>query len=648
MLPTPTVALNKRNDPVKIWYNNLLDAHRYVADIKGDRVRIGRDASNDIVLNSPFVASTAACLQRQGEQWTLTSTGVNGCEIEGHTIRGDTCHGLENGRRITIFPFELSIDLEHAEKISAAQQHRELDVEMSEFIRKLHISLLALMNLQAADSTRFANNEALLSLERQIDDIALAHELAEPGHVRLASHIAGYGVRGAIVERLIEDAGGDAGRPTPHREHWSRVLTAVPQREDELAHIVNRLMHAMTLTSTTDLSQNMDQLEADFWAEWHNVVSEFFAEFRLYLALRELKKQIKDIVLGYGPLEDLLRIPTISEVMVVDREHIYIEKNGVIENSGRRFISDEVTVTIIERIVARVGRRIDKSQPLVDARLADGSRVNAVIPPIAVSGPCLTVRKFPACPLTIETLISKGTLTRTVAEFLRACVINRRNILISGGTGSGKTTLLNCLSRFIPSKERIVTIEDTTELQLGKEHVVSLETKLANAEGRGEYDMRRLVRNALRMRPDRIVVGECRGAEALDMLQAMNTGHDGCLTTIHANSAHDVVLRLEVLVQLAAQLPVTSIHRQIASAIDVVVHLERGRDGIRRIVEVAEFAGIDEVLHAIRVKQIFVLDEARRGGLSPTGILPSFMQSLIDDELIRLDSFYDDVPENDR
>ncbi len=632
---------------MKIWYNNLLDTHRYVVDVQKDLVKIGRDSSNDIVLNSPYVAAHAARLQRRGDRWHITSIGLNGCEIGGVVIRGDEYQEVDNGCPIKVFPFELCVDFENVEVESVSQQRRNLDVDMSDFIRSIHIDLLSLMNLQGETKARFASDEALLVLERRIDEIAAAHEIVEPQQVKLATHIAGHCLRSMIIERLIEDAGEVSAGPLLAREDWSRLLTAVPQREDELATLTETLMATMDLMASADVSQRIAQLERRFWEEWYRVAPELFAEFRVYLALRELKKQIKDIVLGYGPLEDLLRMPTITEVMVVDRDHIYIEQNGIVENSGRRFISDEVTVTIIERIVSRVGRRIDKSQPLVDARLADGSRVNAVIPPLAVSGPCLTVRKFPARPLTIEDLISRDSLNGTVAEFLRACVLNRRNILISGGTGSGKTTMLNCLARFIPSKERIVTIEDTTELQLGKEHVVSLEVKPANAEGKGEYDMRRLVKNALRMRPDRIVVGECRSGEALDMLQAMNTGHDGCLTTIHANSAADVVLRLEVLVQMASDLPITSIHRQIASAIDVVVHLQRGSDGKRRVIEVAEFVGSGDPQQGIRVKQIFVRDSVRRGALSPTGVLPSFMHSLIDAKLIQLESFYDNLLEED-
>ncbi len=262
-----------------------------------------------------------------------------------------------------------------------------------------------------------------------------------------------------------------------------------------------------------------------------------------------------------------------------------------------------MTEAIIERIVAQVGRRIDKSQPLVDARLPDGSRVNAIIPPLAIKGPCLTVRKFPAQRLTMDDLVEMGSISRSAATFLRACVIDRRNILVSGGTGTGKTTMLNVLSSFIPFKERIVTIEDTTELRLHQEHVVTLETKPPNIEGAGEYTIRDLVKNALRMRPDRVIVGECRGGEALDMIQAMNTGHDGSMTTVHANSAREVIERLEVLVLMAADLPVTSIHRQLASALDLIVHISRLPGGARVVTQIAEVVRYDP-----EDKQIIILD----------------------------------------
>ncbi len=366
-------------------------------------------------------------------------------------------------------------------------------------------------------------------------------------------------------------------------------------------------------------------------------------ELRKYLILRTLKKDLKDTIFGFGPLQDLLRAPTVTEIMVVGVDQIYVERSGLIERSGRRFISDKVTEAIIERIVAQVGRRIDKSQPLVDARLPDGSRVNAIIPPLAVSGPTLTVRKFPAQRLTMDDLVEMGSVSKAAAMFLRACVIDRRNILVSGGTGTGKTTMLNVLSSFIPFKERIITIEDTTELRLHQEHVVTLETKPPNIEGAGEYTIRDLVRNALRMRPDRVLVGECRGPEALDMIQAMNTGHDGSMTTVHANSAREVIERLEVLVLMAAELPVSSIHRQVSSALDLIVHISRLPGGARVITQVSEVVRYDPEEDQIVVTDIF---NYRDGvSLRPTGYLPSFIDSLMAKELLDMEFLYGREPD---
>jgi Flp pilus assembly CpaF family ATPase len=433
--------------------------------------------------------------------------------------------------------------------------------------------------------------------------------------------------------------------------HWSEILTVVPDREEELDSTAKYMEGLLDISSGTPDKQRIDAIDSGFWSSWDAVGSRLHNEFREYLALRYMKKEIKNIVFGYGPLEDLLRLPSVSEIMVVDREHVYIERNGVLENSGKRFISDEIIETIIQRIVARVSRRIDKSQPLVDARLSDGSRVNAVIAPLAVSGPTLTIRKFPYRKMLIDDLVANGALTRTVAEFLRAIVLCRRNILISGGTGTGKTTLLNCLSDFIPDQERIVTVEDTAELQLNKEHVVRMETKEANVEGTGEYTIRDLVRNALRMRPDRIVVGECRGPEALDMLQAMNTGHDGSLTTIHANTSADVLRRLEVLVQMAADLPVSSIHQQISSAIDIIVQLKRLRDGRRVISQISECTGVNPRTNAIELRDLYLLENSSTSStsststLQATGRLPTFIGDLIQTGTLNLTSFYHSAEE---
>ena len=386
------------------------------------------------------------------------------------------------------------------------------------------------------------------------------------------------------------------------------------------------------------MSQQVHRVESGFNDIFHLVRPHLHHELRKYMILRTLKKDLKDIIFGFGPLQDLLRAPTVTEIMVVSSSQIYVERDGIIERSGRRFISDKVTEAIIERIVAQVGRRIDKSQPLVDARLPDGSRVNAIIPPLAIKGPCLTVRKFPAQRLTMDDLLEMGSISRSAATFLRACVVARRNILVSGGTGTGKTTMLNVLSSFIPFKERIVTIEDTTELRLHQEHVVTLETKPPNIEGAGEYTIRDLVKNALRMRPDRVIVGECRGGEALDMIQAMNTGHDGSMTTVHANSAREVIERLEVLVLMAADLPMTSIHRQLASALDLIVHISRLPDGARAVTQISEVVRYDP-----DDKQIVILDifNFRNGvSLRPTGYMPSFIDSLVEKDLLDVEFLY--------
>ncbi|MBT9258421.1 MAG: CpaF family protein [Clostridiales bacterium] len=347
------------------------------------------------------------------------------------------------------------------------------------------------------------------------------------------------------------------------------------------------------------------------------------------LELPRLTALLRAEILGYGPLQPLLEDPTISEIMVNGAKKIYVEKNGRLQRVPVEFENDQQVLHVIERIVAPLGRRIDEASPMVDARLPDGSRVNAIIPPLALDGPALTIRKFAKDPYTIEDLIRFGTLTREMAEVLRAAVGARLNILVSGSTGSGKTTTLNVLSSFIPPEERIVTIEDAAELQLQQEHVVRLETRPANLEGRGEITIRHLVRNALRMRPDRIVVGEVRGAEALDMLQAMNTGHDGSLTTVHANSPRDALSRLETMVLMAGMdLPLRAIREQIASAIDLIVHQQRLRDGSRRIMYITEVQGMEGDVIVLQDVFQFVQEgvdgQKVKGSFRTTGIRPKF------------------------
>ncbi len=348
---------------------------------------------------------------------------------------------------------------------------------------------------------------------------------------------------------------------------------------------------------------------------------------------KRLFEQIVAEILGYGPLEQYLSVEGITEIMVNGPKHVYIEKAGKVQRVNTTFEDDEHLMRIIERIVAPLGRRIDEGAPMVDARLPDGSRVNAIIPPISLVGPTLTIRIFAKIPLTVENLIEFGTITRESIEFLKACVIAKVNVIISGGTGSGKTTTLNILSGFIPDGERIVTIENAAELQLRQEHVVTLEARPPNIEGRGEVTIRDLVVNSLRMRPDRIIVGEVRSGEALDMLQAMNTGHEGSMTTLHANSPRDMLSRLETMVLMAGMdLPHRAIREQIASAIDLVVHQDRMRDGTRKITSISEIQGMEG--DVITMSEIYRFEQTGYengkviGRLRPTGLRPKFMYKI--------------------
>lgn len=344
--------------------------------------------------------------------------------------------------------------------------------------------------------------------------------------------------------------------------------------------------------------------------------------------------EVIDEVMGLGPIEPLLKDDTVTEVMVNCHNQVYVERNGLLSLTDVHFRDDSHVMHIIEKIVSPLGRRIDESSPMVDARLPDGSRVNAIIPPLAIRGPALTIRKFSREPYTVSDLIGFETMTQEMADLLKACVEGKLNIVVSGGTGSGKTTILNVLSSFIPADERIVTIEDAAELQLRQEHIVTLESRPANIEGRGQVTIRDLVRNSLRMRPDRIIVGEVRGGEALDMLQAMNTGHEGSMTTGHANSPRDILSRIETMVMMSGmELPVRAIREQISSAIDLIIHESRLRDGTRKITSMTEVQGMEGDI--ITLQDIFAFEQTGRdengkviGRFKPTGIRPKFMEKL--------------------
>lgn len=399
-------------------------------------------------------------------------------------------------------------------------------------------------------------------------------------------------------------------------------------------NIHHQLLERMNL-KRLDLSKSDDEeLRQKTKTAIEAIISELKTEELHGLDKNVLAREVLDEALGLGPLETLLNDSEVTEIMVNDRDHIYIENKGKLRLSGKHFVSDEQILQVIDRIVAPIGRRIDESMPMVDARLKDGSRVNAIIPPLALKGPSLTIRKFSDKPFGVQDLIRFGSITQAMADFLAICVKIRKNIVVSGGTGSGKTTLLNLMSSFIPEDERIITIEDAAELRLPQEHVVSLESRPPNIEGKGAITIRDLVRNALRMRPDRIVVGECRGGEALDMLQAMNTGHDGSLTTAHANSARDVLARLETMVLMSGMdLPVRAIREQIGSAVNMIVQISRQSDGSRKIISITEVTGMEGDVITLQDIFVFKQSEIGTGGkvigtFKATGFVPTFIEEV--------------------
>ncbi|HEB64407.1 MAG TPA: CpaF family protein [Chloroflexi bacterium] len=447
----------------------------------------------------------------------------------------------------------------------------------------------------------------------------------------------------SLLKRIEQSQGGGKGTPPEKKNVTGGRLGALQSRRavppgasaqkdtfsDLKARVQNRLLAeidpSMDVSRVAEVRSTIQELFEQVLAE-ENIILTRPEKHRLF-------EQIAADILGFGPLQPLLEDDEITEIMVNGAKNIYVERKGRLHRVPISFESDEHVSRIIDRIVAPMGRRIDESQPYVDARLPDGSRVNAVIPPLSLVGPVLTIRKFFKNPLTIEQIIQFGTITEEAVRFLEACVKARLNIVISGGTGSGKTTLLNIMSAFIPADERILTIENAAELQLRQEHVVTLESRPPNIEGKGEVTIRDLVVNALRMRPDRIIVGEIRDGAALDMLQAMNTGHDGSMTTAHSNSPRDTLARLETMTLMAGvDLPQRAIREQIASAIDLVVHQERMRDGSRKVVNITEVSGMEG--DVITTTDIFAFEHVGYeqgkvvGRLRPTGLRPKFMDKI--------------------
>lgn len=437
-------------------------------------------------------------------------------------------------------------------------------------------------------------------------------------------------------------------RPAMKKESQPQVTDKNKQMaelEKDFFLIRDAVQKDLLSKTNNDTTVDSEKLRSMIEESFYQVLEEEKLLYNRVTRDQLLEWLVADIV-GYGPIEPLLQDQDITEIMVNGYDEVFVERFGIIEPTEVRFENDAHLRRVIDRIVSPIGRRVDEASPMVDARLPSGYRVNATIPPLSLDGPILTIRKFATRPFTAQDLIANTTMTVPLANFVKACVEARVNLIVSGGTGTGKTTFLNMLSAFIPDKERVITIEDTAELQLRQRHVVRLEKRPPNIEGKGEITIRQLVINALRMRPDRIIVGECRGGEALDMLQAMNTGHDGSMTTVHSNSPRDALRRVETMVLMAGMdLPLKAVREQVASSIELVIHLERLKDGTRRVVQVSEVQGMES--DTIVMQDIFVFHQTGikngvvQGSLKPTGLRPKFLEKLVANSIEISDNMFE-------
>ena len=587
-----------------------------VQTVETTSVTIGRGESCDVVLASPYVSREHAVLRHLDRRYVLESVGRNPCFVnDQEVVHGQTLE-IKPDDEIRIAEFSLFIEASGAK----AEEGLDLAQALAEIELDLHARLLESVDLRA--TSRGGDGSENLELRSALEDL-VRQRVPDAGE-GMPPAVMEHGLRECLYSEIVQESLARAASA----DGAEKSSGFAGKLDTMLARVVNEFCQRLGIEGGKEtVRQDLRRLDREFADVYEAFLARAEPQLKALIVRRFLTREIMNLVCGFGPLQDLLELPNTSEIMVVHKDLIYIEREGSLERLHRTFITDEILVSVIQRIVEPLGRRIDRSTPLVDARLPDGSRVNAVIPPLAVKGPCLTIRRFSKTPLTAPDLIRFGSLTAEAVAFLEACVLSRRNMIISGGTGSGKTTLLNVLSAFIPEDERIVTIEDSAELQLLQAHVVTLETRPPNVEGKGAYTIRDLVRNALRMRPDRVIVGECRGAEALDMLQAMNTGHDGSLTTIHANSPEDAMLRLETLVLEGVDLPVRAIRSQIDAAIHVIVQASRLASGKRMVISIAEVVGMDPEDGRILTNTIF---EERDGQLAHSGYLPTFVDELVD------------------
>jgi len=619
---------------MQIIITNQITGERWVERTNKNEILIGRlhpgeeNSDIDVILNSRYVSYHQATLRQEGKQLFIQHFGLNDTLLNDEVLVMGIESPLNANDEIIIGDFTLI-------PMSGARGNEQENDEDSEIIntfeQSIHRQLLDKLDLKGSGGVIDPNSEDTQEKIKILLDKILETELAKVDDDKLTIFS-----KAAINRELSRQITVSGGKNTD---------TVNVQFNSSVTDMLNRMTQSLEISfDSKKLEQDSSKLSKNFLKLYQQYSLEI-SGIKQYLSHVYFNNRLLSLIFGLGPLQDLMDMDSISEVMVVSRKQIFIEKFGVIEDARTTFPTDDSLMAVIERIVAPIGRRIDQSSPLVDAHLADGSRVNVIIPPLALKGPCITIRKFSDIPLEFADLIRFGAINDQIARFLLACVQSHKNIIVSGGTGSGKTTLLNCLSDFISPKERIVTIEDTAELQLKQQHVVTLESRPANMEGKGEITIRDLVKNALRMRPDRIIVGECRGGETLDMLQAMNTGHDGSMTTGHANSPKDMMLRLETMVLTGVSMPISAIRAQISAAINIVVQLNRLPGGARRVTCISEIVGIDEQSGEILTEDIYIFQPDKHKGYSKgrflhTGYMPTFLDELLREELITLDNFF--------
>ncbi len=594
-------------------------------------VTIGRSQENDIVLSSKTVSRRHAIVKVMRDRVLLVNQSANGVFVNGERI--DRVRELRLGEIATIEPYRFSVESKQSQGHSIAQDQRQR-VESSGSQQ----AAASGASSPAAGATSMTMKPGQKSALDQAHSESKRPDAADQDWESVQDLLGDLAPKVDFDEPRINLFGQEV---VIHDKKTRQAL--VDFKSDLHDELKERLdLHSFQITDYSSprvVRQVSGKLKELLQRRQQEIPNPYTAD--------EVFKEMMDEVCGLGPIEDLVKHKGVTEIMVVDRTHIYCELEGEIVLTDRFFNDEKAMMTVIERIVIPRGRRIDESTPLVDTRLADGSRVNAVIPPLALKDPCLTIRKFPDDRLQIDDLIDYGSVTEDMSKFLARAVRAKKNIVISGGTGSGKTTLLNILSGFIGPTERVVTIEDAAELQIYQEHVISLETKPPNLEGEGEIGIRELVKNALRMRPDRIVVGECRGGEALDMLQAMNTGHDGSMTTVHSNSPIEAIARLETLVLMSGmELPTRAIREQIANSVDVIVQQTRFTDGSRRVTYISEVVGLDddgfvEIEDIYRFRQTRTDSEGKVHGYHrATGYLPSFLNTFLVMGLASEDDFF--------